>query len=184
MKKNKEINMEIKTKTEYTADRLLRFNTVHVLRNKLRWFLYSGVTIVFFVMSMLALIKGIKENDYKGLIFYSAIFAIILLLDAYMLFVSFVIPRFKIKKAPVVGAILMVIFNDEGIIVNGHTDNTDSNTKQGYGSIETVIKKGTELYLYINKSNAYIVDLSNASLEEVAFLKEKFTANVKNIIWK
>ncbi len=176
--------MEIKATTEYTQERLNRFNVTHVLRNKLRWFLYSGITVLFLIGVIVALVKGIKTDDYQSLIFYSALFLVILLLDAYMIFASFILPRIKIKKAPILGATLDVTFLDEGVSVKGHTKDTDSQSTQSYKSFQEVIKNGEDIYLYLNRVSAYIVDISQLSEEEVEQIKEKLTRNAKKTKWK
>lgn len=176
--------MEIKTKTEYTAERLIRFNTAHVLKNKLRWILYITATIVFLALFIFSIVRGASTGDYGRIALYGGVFVIIVALDIYTVIASFVLPRSKIKNAPIVGATLSVTFREDGIVVLGHSKGTDSNSAHSYLSLQTVIKKGNDMYLYVNKSNAYIVDLSQLNEEEINQIKQRITSKVKDTKWK
>lgn len=176
--------MEIKTKTEYTVERLIRFNNTHVLKNKLRWILYISATVVLLVLFVFSIVKGISNGDYGRMALYGGIFVVMIALDIYTVIASFVLPRSKIKNAPIVGATLSVTFREDGIVVLGHSKGADSNSAHSYLSLQTIIKKGADLYLYVNKSNAYIVDLSQLTEEEIKQIKQRITVKVKDTKWK
>lgn len=176
--------MEIKTKTEYTQERLIRFNTVHALKNKLRWIIYIVATVVFLALAIFSIVKGVSSGDYGRIALYCGVFVIILALDIYTVIASFVLPRKKIKNAPIIGATLSVTFREDGILVLGHSNGSDSNSAHSYLSLQTVIKKGDDMYLYVNKSNAYIVDLSQLKEQEIDQIKKRITGKVKEIKWK
>ena len=69
--------MEIKTKTEYTAERLIRFNTAHVLKNKLRWILYITATIVFLALFIFSIVRGASTGDCGRIALYGGVFVVI-----------------------------------------------------------------------------------------------------------
>ena len=175
--------MEIKTKTEYTVERLIKFNTVHAFKNKLIWVIYIGFTSLILAGTIATVVKGIKTGNYGGLLMYVLVLAAAIAYDTYVVIKNFVIPRKKIKEAPIVGATFKVIFREDGIEVFGHLKSNDSHSAHSYLSLETVIKKGNELYLYVNKNNAYIVDASPILESELLQIKEAVTKKVKNVKW-
>ena len=176
--------MEIKTKTEYTVERLLRVNTSHMLKNKLRWVIYIGFTVLILAGTIATLVRGVRTGNFGGIALYLLALAGAVGYDTYVIIKSFVSPRKKIRVAPIVGATFKVTFRDDGIIVNAHAKNADSNNAHSYLSLESAIKNGSDLYLYVQKNNAYIVDISSLSDSELLAIKEKLTAMVKSVKWK
>lgn len=175
--------MEIKTSTEYTAERLIRFNTAHMLKSKLRWILFAIVTLIFFSGTVLAVVKGIINSSADGVAFYVVLLVIILFIDFYMIYASFISPRIKISKSPFINAKLNVTFYDEEFVTHGQTDKNTTQNSHSYNLIDCAIKSREDLYLYVSKSHAYIVDLSNLNEEQKTQIKEKLQ-NAKSIKWK
>ena len=101
--------MEIKTKTEYTVERLIKFNTVHAFKNKLTWVIYIGFTSLILAGTVATIVKGIKTGNYGGLLMYVLVLVAAIAYDTYVVIKNVVNPRKKIKTAPIVGAIFMFL---------------------------------------------------------------------------
>lgn len=176
--------MNLTVQTVYTKERLLKFSRFHFLSNTKRIVFYSASTLLLFFFAVCASIWDVINQSFQYSPFFVAMLIIILGLDIFNVFVGLILPLFTVEKAKSLNAQLTFTFEDEKLLLESHTDESDSNNEYAYAMFERVSCKNNELYLYFAKNTCYIVDLSSLLVEEKEQIKAKLVENVKKVKWK
>ncbi len=170
--------MEIRT--VYTKERLMKFTTAVMLSRTLLWVTLAICNIlVFSCFGWLAAMGDVSDITKFGV-------KLISVMDVTVLFMAFGLPKFTVPKSKNLNLAVTSVFSQDEIRLEGKNEFIDSSTTIKYPLLMKVLKKDTELYLFISHRQAYIVDLSTLSEEEQTELKELLLSKttVKSFKWK
>lgn len=179
------MEMKITLETQYTKERLLKFNRFHAFSNTKRIVFYSVVTVLLSFSAVISVINGIINKSFNSYSYYFILlFVFTVLLDAFNLFTALILPLFTVKKAKSLNAILTYTFEDDGFTMKSHSEFADGDDFYAYSAFERAVNKNDELYLYISRNNCYIADISSLTAFEKEQIKAKLVENVKKVKWK
>ena len=158
--------MEFSATTLYTYDRLYSFN-MYVVRKKLWfWLLLSFSTVMCAISFGLSLATG----DVG--IFEIFLIALIILIDAVSLVTYLVIPRSAIKKAPALNSSINFEFYHDCLKISADTKIGKEVSELRYSAIVKYAETNSDVYLFISKNQAFIIDKASLSGVTVEELKE------------
>jgi len=166
--------MEFSAATVYTYERLYGFN-IFVAKKKLWFWILLAVSTLLCAMS-LGLSIAMKDVG----IFEIFLVALIVLMDVVSVITYFVIPRSAIKKSPALNSTVNFEFYHDYLKISADTKLGKENSELRYSAIVKYAEANNDVYLYISKNQAFIIDkasLTGATVEELRdFLKMR---NVK-----
>ncbi len=161
--KGREMNLTVRT--YYDKERLFRFSTYVGLHRIWLWICLSAVTALVTVPFVLQFTgAGIDGKIIFG-------FIIILLVDIFYLFTYFVLPRLTVNKMPLLGITIEFTFLENRFLMNAISKNGEDKSAFKYIDLNRIAEGKKELFLYITKSQAFIVDKSSLSHEQISELK-------------
>ncbi len=153
--------MSIKTNSVYTKERLIRFNNYVILSKKLLWLMMSISTLLVYSCVVFMYFNG---GDAKTVI-YSAVF--LTFLDLFYIFVSFILPRFTLKKSKTLNARITCVFKENEFDLSVSSDNFDESSTIRYPTLTKVVKNKNDVYLFISPNQAFITSLDGLSDDEI-----------------
>jgi len=166
--------MNLTVKTVYSKERLLRFANFVAFRKLFMWIILAIVTILAtipFVFQFTTI--GINGNIILG-------FCLILLADLFYVFSYFIAPRMTINKSPSLGVAINYTFLDSVFLMDSSSKAGAEKATLNYTSLLKVKESKTDIYLYISRNQAYIVDKSEMTEEQAtelfSFLNNKLEA--------
>ena len=164
--------MDIKNMTVYTKERLIRFSD-YFARTKLpMWIIYAVLTLFIIAGDVFLLSQG-ALTDHMILLS-----AIALMIDLMMVFLFVVMPRLTVNKTNTINACLNYSFGEEEVALESEGKLFRDSSSFKYQAIVKVGKYKDDVYLFISKRQAYIVDLSSMSEDDVLALKARLTLKV------
>lgn len=159
--------------TVYTRERLLRFNS-YVARSKTAlWWIIGICTLIVIACTAWLHYWGLADSESDRHLLY------ILLLDGLFLFLYLVLPRFTVKKQRSLNATVTYTFEQEQFRLAASGPLAEETATIRYGALRSIAKNKTELYLFVSRAQAYVVDLSALSEQELAGLKALLEGTVK-----
>ena len=144
--------MEFTIKTVYSYETLLNFNSFYARSRKGFWGIVIALDILY--SAFISVIFGAFGFDED--LFFAWLF--LMLITALYLVIYFVLPRFKLKKSPLLDAVCIVTFTDEKIIIDAETAHSTESVEIKYSGIVKVMEDDEYFYLFRTKNNANIID--------------------------
>ena len=168
--------MPIDVSTVYSKDRLLKYNFYVVKQKKVLWSVVM-LTAVFAVIQFV-----FKHLDDDGKFYIS----LILIWDALVCFLYFVLPIFLVNKAKNKDIIVHYSFTENEIRSCFDNSLISEARVSKYETIVKLAKNGEDLYLFIDKKHAYLVDISTFDTEQLSKLKVALASKIpaKKFKWK
>lgn len=171
--------MEINNSTEYTKERLLRFNYYFARNQKFLWIALPTSTVTVYFVALLQIVFG--ELSLPVAVCALALTLIDILMPL-MLFVF--LPKSVIKKTKTLGTVIEYTFFSKELSVNVQNEMIDEKSTMKYSMLIKAARNKDELYLFIHPNNAFVVDLSEMSDEDKEALENALKSNLKKVKWK
>ena len=163
--------MKFSNRTVYDKKRLIRFNNFIILKKRFFWALMIVCTVFVLGSVGFTLSLGI----YNSTIFFC--FALIVLLDITYAFCYLVLPRFTVNKAVALNTNIIYEFQEDSFKISATNKNGIESSELNYLSIIKVMASKCDIYLFVSKHQAYILDKSGFEIgcpdEFFGFLKDK-----------
>ena len=171
--------MPITVSTVYTKERLIRLQHFTAANKPVFWTIMILCTLLVAGRWVWLTSLSLPVDDLNFYLFY------IFLLDVLMLFLYFVLPYLTVKKSKSLDATLTYTFEEGQFHIDASSALVTESLTSQYAAIYRVARNKTDLYLYINRVSAYIIDLSSLSEEQLALLKQTLKAAIpaKKIRW-
>lgn len=168
--------MPIQTTTVYSKERLLKFHYYYSLvYRKFFWIL-----LIFEV----ALCSGVFLQDALNGFPVSevtvAITGIVYVIGITWVVVTLIVPRFAIKKAKNLNAVMELSFGEDVLQYKTTTEYACDSGEVKYGMFVNYVKNKSELYLFISTRQVWLVDLSALSDEQLGQLYMLLELHVKS----
>ena len=162
--------MRFSATTVYSRERLSDFNKFVALEKRWYWLFLSLCTLVTIVSFFVSLFSG----GLSKTAFFSML--LILAIDAFYAFVTFVAPSIAIKKSPTLDAEVRFEFDGDCFKVKATTKSGQRAAEHRYPTVIKARETKSVIYLFIAKQQAYIID--KATLEPSSI--ENFKTFLKN----
>ena len=171
--------MPITVSTVYTKERLIRLQHFTAANKPVFWTIMILCTLLVAGCWVWLTSLSLPVDDLNFYLFY------IFLLDVLMLFLYFVLPYLTVKKNKSLDATLTYTFEEGQFHIDASSALVTESLTSQYAAIYRVARNKTDLYLYINRVSAYIIDISSLSEEQLALLKQTLKAAIpaKKIRW-
>ena len=172
--------MEIKVTTVHNKKRMIKYSDY-----------FAGMRKPFLIFDLICTVVLLACDVF--LIMLSALTFELILMTALVIFVDllmvasfWVIPRIAIKKSHNTDAVLSYVFCDDGADFTAESMMIKESGSFKYPAIIKVCKNDTDVYLFISKRQAYIVDISELSEIETLAFKALVTAHLpaRKVKWK
>lgn len=164
--------MPIETTTVYTKERLLRFQNYVLASKKPLWIVSAVATAIIAVCAVLTFVL---LWDIQGAI---KLFGL-LLIELCIPLIYIVIPRLSIKKAKNLNAEVHFSFDETAVHTQASSAIGNENASVFYTALHKIGKKDNDLYLFLDASRAFLIDLSTLSAEQVQTLKDLLKPHFK-----
>lgn len=172
--------MPINVSTVYDRERILRLNN-YFARSKFVFWIVMGIAslLVMASFTLLAILDALSFQIWACLI--SVIFIDILYLFSYL-----VLPRIALNKNKSLNVKITYSFDTDSFQLNAVNEHMNENMTAKYTMLIKVVKENTDLYMFISNRQAYVVDLSGLSEEQIEILKETMEMHIRpnKIKWK
>ena len=157
--------MPIHITTVYTKERLRAFINYSAASKKLFWSIMIVCTALMVALLILsAMLDILTPTLITGAIFLGW-------LDFLYIFAFVILPRIMLKKSKQLNTVVEYAFDESHFEMHAHSDYMDDTSTIKYAALHKAAKKGSSLYLYPNRTQAFIVDLTALSEEQNARLK-------------
>lgn len=172
--------MPIEIKTVYTKERLLRFS-YYVFGRKL---ILNILYLILGIFALLTLIAGAILDVLTIEIALMLSVGLLIVLAYFLL--NLLLPQILVRKANNLNTDINYSFSEENLSIIAENSLINENTNIKYDIFKKIVKYKNELYLFIEKYQAFIVDLSETDEEIVSTLKALLSTKVahKKFKWK
>ncbi len=160
--------MNLSARTFYDEKRLIRFSVFVGLHRIGLWICLLAVTALVTVPFIFQFTgMGVDWRIILG-------FVVVLIIDFFYLFTYFVLPRSTVNKMPLLGVTIDFLFLDTIFIMTASGKKGEEKSTFKYIDLNRVKESSDkkEIYLYITKSQAFIVDTSKLGADKHTALKE------------
>ena len=173
--------MTINVTSVYTKERLLKLNNYMVKTKKFLWIIMALCTILDLSAYCLFNFVWAINDSTINLGTY-----LILVWDAMFVFGYLILPRISIKKAKNLNAEIKFSFDEESFKTEFSSSEIEENSTTKYSVIKKIVKNGSDIYLFVSRVQALIVDASALPEEDLAQLKKLLQSKVpeKKFKWK
>lgn len=146
--------MPITVSTVYTKERLLRFNR-YVARAKWPVWVMLGVCtlIVLGCVALLALLNALSWEIWCYCF-------VVLAIDALYVLLNLVVTPLLVKKSKNIGTTVGYTFNVDCFTIDAANEYVTEKQTVKYAYLRRAVRAGDEIYLFISRRQAYIVDVS------------------------
>ena len=162
--------MPIHITTIYTKERLRAFINYSAASKKFFWIIMVACTVLMAALLVFAATWNILSTSLIMCAFY------LVLIDLIYLFAFLILPRITLKKSKQLNTVVEYAFTENSFEMHAHSDYMDDTSTIKYTALHKATKKGPFLYLYPNRTQAFIVDLTSVSEEQIALLKDILSA--------
>lgn len=171
--------MPVEVSTVYTKERLLDLNRFDIRRKKPFWILMAVCTFIVFIAFLLA--RTFDEPSPQ----IDICMLMVIVLDVLYILLLIVIPKIAVKKAKLLDARLQYSFFEDHFEIHAAFEFGEETTTLQYAALTRVDARNGDLYLFISKQQAYIVDLTQMSLEQQYWLRNILQNNLepKKVKW-
>ncbi len=171
--------MPIEARTVYTKERILGLSN-HIAKNGNGWIVLLVCNIVVIVSCLgTFFFDSFATEDIVGL----AIFGVI---DFLWLLIEIILPRVGLEKSLTYNAAVKFTFNEDNYTVESQLKNGTNSSTSDYFTIKKVENQKTDVYLFVNRRQAFVVDVSDFPPEKLWVFKDLLYRKVpaKKIKWK
>ena len=165
--------MKLSSRTVNDQARLLRFTRYVGLHKLPLWIALFAVTAIVTVPYVLMCTGG--GIDARVII----AFCLIIGIDFFYVCSYFIIPVATVKKAPLLNVTIVFTFLDSIFAMDALTKKGSDRSTFRYSDLVKIAESKEDLYLYITKSQAFIVDKSGFTSEELNELKDYISSKLK-----
>ena len=171
--------MSVKTSTVYTKERLLRFSNFALSAKKHFWIIMAIFSLICIAMFIFSAVMGILSDTVVMCT------VVILLLDILWVFMTFIFPRLTVNKAKNLNASVEYTFGPESIHIKSEGNLFSEESTLKYNFLSKVMRNGNDVYIFFNANQAYVVDISSLSSEEIDTIKGYLSQSIpkKKIKW-
>ena len=172
--------MPINISTVYDRERILRLNN-YFARSKFVFWIVMGIAslLVMASFTLLAILDALSFQIWACLI-------LVIFIDILHLFSYLVLPRIALNKNKSLNVKITYSFDTDSFQLNAVNEHMNENMTAKYTMLIKVVKENTDLYMFISNRQAYVVDLSGLSEEQIEMLKETMEKHIRpnKIKWK
>ncbi|MBQ9745090.1 MAG: hypothetical protein IJW19_08195 [Clostridia bacterium] len=171
--------MEIKATTVYDKSRLIRFNHFISLQKKAFWIFMSVATLgIMGYYTYFTLTYGFYLKMLMAC-------SLIVVFDVACVILHIAMPYFTVKKSRSLDARVEYTFCDEALLTYAKTKYEEENNRTKYSAIKKAVRRGGELYLFLESNQAFLVDISTLSSNDADAIKEILSRHIdeKKIKW-
>ena len=165
--------MEILNTTHYDKKRLLKFNSFTVSRNIGIWIIISIATALVSACYVLQFLFLERSTAISFSFFF------IIFFDVLYVLMAFVFPAISIKKSKSNNITIHYVFKDNTFFMSAETPIGTEKAELPYGNIIKASEAEDDIYLYIAKNQAYIVDKSGFPDNNLTAFKNLICEKVK-----
>ncbi len=159
--------MKAHNSTVYTLERLFAFN-------KLFYSMRKAQNVLIIALSALVIAISVLYFAFIGFDTTIAIsLACIIAIDLLLAFVIFILPKFTLKKSPVLDSVNEYCFYDDRLHVTTTGSDLTGSSEIRYEKLHKVCVTGDTVYIFISSRQGFIVDKSGfdeGSAEDVVSL--------------
>ncbi len=172
--------MEIKITTLQDKKRLIRFSDYFAKMKKSYFIVYALLTLWIFILDAYLYLKDALSFELI------AMAVLVVIIDLMLVAVYWIVPRIALGKAHNRDAVLSYVFREDGVYFTAEAMMMKNSGSFDYHAIIKVCKNGGDVYLFISKRQAYIVDVSELSEVELFAFRAYVTDHLpdKKIKWK
>lgn len=163
--------MTIEISTLYTKDLLLRYQNFITKKKIAFWCIILAANLLLLASETLLFVLTLDP-----LVYINTYSIIMVLMDLWILFVFFLLPRLTVKKWQSLGTTVIFSFEEESFHYHAANTGINETTSIDYNLLAKVYRNGDTLYLMNTKNTGYIVDISGCTAEEIQVLHERFRA--------
>lgn len=156
--------MPVEVTTVYTKERMLRYSKFVAASKKAFWIIMIICTVV--CAGCVAFTAAVDALSIEMLMYG----AIVLAMDILYVFMYLILPRITVKKAKNLNTTIIYCFEEDCFKISASNDYAQETSTVKYSLISKVGRRDNDLYLFISKNQAYIVDLSEISDEKADIL--------------
>lgn len=165
--------MQLEVSTVYDKKRLVRLSD-YVHRSKtFLWWIMGICTFLVCGDWIASLILQLDTSSLRFPLTYIIVF------DVLYLFLAFLLPRLTVKKAKNLDSEVTYCFTEENIQTTAKNRFVDENSIVRYDILTKIARNKSDLYLFVSRYQASIVDISGLSPDETAQLKAFLQTKVK-----
>ena len=165
--------MPIQVTTVYTKEKLRAFIKYSAASKKVFW---SIMIICSLLMIALLTLSALLDILSTTLILCAVYLTFI---DLVYILAFFILPHMSLKKSKQLNMVVKYAFSEDSFEMHAHSDYLDDTSTVKYTVLHKAAKKGSTLYLYPTRAQAFIVDLTVLSDEEIALLKDILSTHLK-----
>ena len=171
--------MPITVSTVYTKERLIRLQHFTAANKPVFWTIMIICTLLVAGCWVWLASLSLPVDEFNLYLLY------ILLLDTFVLFLYFVLPYLTVRKNKSLDAVLTYTFEEGQFHIDASSAMVTESLTSQYAAIYRAVRNKADLYLYINRMSAYIIDLSSLSGEQLALLERTLKAALpaKKVRW-
>ncbi len=168
--------MQIDVTTVYTKKRLLRFNYYVAAQKKLLWI----AVIITTVFAIAELVAGNLSSDTRFIMY------MLLFFDFFEIFLYLVLPIISVNKSKNKNVTIHYSFTENEIRTHFDTGAVNEAAVRKYDTLVKLVKNKNDLYLFIDKNHAFLVDVSALDAEQLENLKVILASKLssKKFNWK
>jgi hypothetical protein len=172
--------MEINVTTVQDKKRLIRYSDYYAKMRKSYFIIYAVLTLWIFILDAYLYIKDALTFEMIAL----SVLAVVL--DLILVTAFWIVPRLTIRKSPSHNAVLNYIFREDGADFTAEAAMMKNSGSFKYPAIVKVCYNDPDLYLFISKRQAYVVDTAELSETELYALRGLVTSHLppRKVKWK
>ena len=171
--------MPIEITTVHDKKKLLRYSDYHYSHAIVLW-AFLGICTLFMIATIVvgAIFSYVSPTLYAYL-------AVLLIYDAIVIFLFFGLPRLMVNKNKALNSVAKYKFSNGSFEVDTVSPTMTSNSTVKYDRLTKVRADSESIYLYSMSNQAYIVDISSLTIQQLTELKELLENNIeaKKIKW-
>ncbi len=172
--------MEIKITTVHDKKRLIRFSDYFAKMRKPYFIVYALLTLWIFILDTYLYLNNALSFELISMA------VLVVIIDIMLVAAFWIIPRITISKAHNRDAVLSYVFREDGADFTAESTMMKESGSFKYPAIIKVCRNDPDIYLFISKRQAYIVDTTELSDTELYALRGLVTSHLtpKKVKWK
>ena len=172
--------MEIKIASTQDKKRLIRFSDYVAKTKKSYLVVYAALTLMILLLDAYLYIKDALSFELIAMTVLTVV------VDLMLVVTFWILPRLTVRKAPNCGAVLNYVFREDGVDFTAEAPMMKNSGSFKYPAIVKVCYNEPDIYLFISKRQAYIVDTTELSETELYALRGLVTSHLppRKVKWK
>ena len=165
--------MPIQVTTVYTKEKLRAFIKYAASTKKVFWCIMIICSLLMIALLVLSALLDILSTTLILCAVYLGF------IDLVYIFALYLLPRMTLKKSKQLNMVVEYAFSEDSFEMHAHSDYIDDTSTVKYTVLHKAAKKGAALYLYPTRAQAFIVDLTSLSEDEIALLRNILSTHLK-----